>query len=1033
MTITPETTKNATDEQPILSSRTRSITLPLPARRLGTALEDAPPAGAGDVFWASAAHVPPPSTAAMAASEVTGDPTPHGPRTLLRPRSRLLRRFGLAFATIFVLSLPTAEAALVRVPLGIYGGRAVDSAAWIGGGGATRIMVSVSGDAAGFRLEDGGAFWEPIFYGRPGEIDEIEADVTAPATGSGAGVLFATLNDGRLIVNASETGGGVWSIAGWTTVGNPFSSGSTLLEEAVSLTGAASGMYVGTRAGNVYRSTDGGTTWSLLVTPSAGDAVESIAVYSDDATNPTLYITAGRTGARLLYTAAFAGSYAATTVPVSGSPTIERVFVHPSTVIAEAPLLFVTGDSPSQSVYRGETGGTAWSTVTVARHYFQHMAFDAVNERIYAASAVSTDRGASFTQLPNYSRTAGDLHANDATVAIDPNDANRIYVADDWFLGEWQNSAGTWAANGPIANNDGVAAIEIDDMAQVADTAATKDTFLIAGKSGIGITTDFVTHAGPTPTWTDYPIFPGHDGSVLAAVHVQDHDGDGTVMETMLAGNQAGRVYRTTTGSTVASDWSQVFEVQTDLAATWWQDGNRTAINDIVENPSSMDDLWLAFGDWDSGRVGGGIACSTDNGATWAIDPGWSAGGDSMSVNALQITATRFWAGVGKSDDSDPAHAGLYTMTGSLAGCGSTSWSQHSTGTALDSAVVNDLDGYTTSPVYAASSAGLFRGELAGAWSWSQLDGTLAGLPTGEYRALAVNPSPSPYDEELYAAIGSSVYRLRNAAGIWTITLVTPPVFDQVYSLLWDDLVVGSTSGLYSVGLPTAEQKKCRKAVRKVRTRYLKTALGATVACLDASLSSGATCPDATTQAVIAAAALAFGQIDTFCDDVTVEALRIEWPAGCWNVRTAGALEICLEADAEATVESLALTEYGNGGTERASASTCQRTIGRAWGRGYATGALAALDKCITNLDAGRTDDCPDATTSNKISQLAVKATDKVLAACSDGEVATLAGAGFGGVCDTVTTGPDLNACLLDAHDDALGDLLAAPADLGLD
>jgi hypothetical protein len=373
-------------------------------------------------------------------------------------------------------------------------------------------------------------------------------------------------------------------------------------------------------------------------------------------------------------------------------------------------------------------------------------------------------------------------------------------------------------------------------------------------------------------------------------------------------------------------------------------------------------------------------------------------------------------------------------MTGSLAGCGSTSWAQHTTTTALDTAVVNDLDGYTTSPVYAAADAGLFRGELSGGtWTWAQLDGTLAGLPSGEYRALAVNPSPTPYDEELYAASGNSVYRLRNLGGVWSVALVTPPVFDQVYSLLWDDLVVGSSSGLYSVGLPTSDQKVCRQAVRKARFRYLKAGLAALQSCLDRSLASGVTCPDSATQLRLDKAATFFDSLDGKCGDTTVAELRLEWPSSCWNVRTADELEDCLLADAEASAGSIAALEYEAGGTGRGSASRCQQTIGKAWGRGFAAGALTAFDKCNSSLDAGRVDDCPDAATTSQIASLAAKATDKVLAACSDGDVALLGGLGFGGACDGVTTAPNLNACMLEAHTDALSDLLSAPEDDGLD
>src|SRR5262249_15248995 len=160
-------------------------------------------------------------------------------------------------------------------------------------------------------------------------------------------------------------------------------------------------------------------------------------------------------------------------------------------------LLFVTGDSPSSAMYRGPTGGSSWTTVSAPAHYFQDVAFDLTNDRIYAAASVSTDRGVSFTGLPNYARAEGNIHPNDNPITIDPKNPSPIYIGDDWFLGLWPESAGVWSASGPIASNTGVGAVEINDMSQVADSATTKDVFAIGGKAGFAITQDFVTHAGP--------------------------------------------------------------------------------------------------------------------------------------------------------------------------------------------------------------------------------------------------------------------------------------------------------------------------------------------------------------------------------------------------------------------------------------------------------------------------------------------------------------------------------------------------------
>lgn len=945
-----------------------------------------------------------------------------------------------ALAVIACLVAPVlAQAALVRVNLGIYGGLAKDMAAYEDSGGSTRVIVAVDGDIGGVRLNNAGTAWLPIFYGRPGAINEIEADVTDSGVGSGAGVVYALLNDGKLVANNSDQTG-AWTRAAWATVtgGGTFVSGSTVVEAITTVVGHSSGTYVGTEDGNVYRSTDGGANWSLLATPVALARVESIAAYVDDATNPTLYATVDNAGTVELYPMTYGGSSYAVGSAMSvagGAVAIERVFVYPDAGITDAPLLFVTGDSPSQSVYRGPNDGASWSTVTYAMHYFQQMVFDATNAMIYAVSGYSDDLGLTWNMLPNYTRTEGDIHSNDGTMALDPTNSSSIYYASDWFVGNWTESSGTWTANGELATNTGVTAILINDMDQIPDTTTTKDTFIIGGKSGIGITADFLSHSGAHPTWT-YPIYPDDDGAPVSATRLQDYDGDGATMENVFAGNDSGRLYRSTTQGLTAAAYTQVFDVATD-AAGYYVDDDRVRIRDIVESTSSLDDMWFAFGDWDSGNIAGGIACSTDNGVTWQVDPAWVTMGDSMLVNALMYTNTRFWAGVGKYDDADPNHMGIYYKTGSLAGCGTGNWVQSTTGTALDSSIVYDLDGSTSSITYAASSAGLFRGTLSsGTWTWAELTGssdpalaTLPNNPADEYVAVAVNPSPSGYDEEFYAATGDQIYRLRLLGTTWTVNLISPSPHEEVRVLLWDDLVVGSNGTVSALGVPTKAQRKCRKAVSKARSNYIGQVLKASVTCRDAYLGGGDSCPDAKAAAAIAKAEAKVA-LDRRCTDGAVAALDETWYGGCLSVRTVEDLEACLLADLEEATDTMILAEYGAEDPGRVGVAVgCQRAIGRAYGRGYASKAIKAMGVCEGSIDKGRTVDCPDAKAQSKIEKAATKAAARIVSGCSASDLTALDGLGFGGSCSGLGTFTDLSDCQLADHEDALDALLSRPED----
>jgi len=957
-------------------------------------------------------------------------------------RSTILGRFGrllaLAICACTVLGYD-AEAALVRVNLGIYGGLTNDLAAYEDSSGSTRVLAAVDGDVGGLRLNNAGTRWSPIFFGRPGALGAVEADVTAGGVGSGAGVVYALTPQGQLLSNDSDTTG-MWSRAAWATVtnGGIFHDGVHVVEGISVVVGAASGTYVGTFAGNVYRTTDGGATWTLLASVVASARVESIAPYVDDPSNPSLYVIVDNAGTKELYPLSYAGSYGVgAQIPVAGGAVaIQRVYVYPSTAIAEAPLLLVTGDSPSQALYRGPTGGTSWSTVTKATHFFQGMSFDTVNDRIFAVASVSTDRGLTWTDLPTYARAAGDIHANDGTAVLDPNDSSRLLVGTDWFAGEYTEAAGLWTAAGEIVtDNAGVTAVLINDMHQIGTSSALKDTFAIGGKAGLGIATDYLTHAGAHPTWT-FPVYPMNDGAPITALHLQDYDADGSVVETVMAANNGGKLYKSTSGGTTAAAFTQVFNAGVDTP-TYTFDADRVLVSDIAESPTSADELYLAFGDWDGGNVAGGIACSVDAGDTWTIDPAWATFGDSMLVRTLVATTTRLWAGVGKSDDADPAHRGVYAKIGSLSGCGTGTWSQMVSSTDLDSAIVYDLEAPNSSLTYAASSAGLFYATRSGAvWTWQELTGSadpeLAKLPSGtydEYVALAYNPAPAGYDEEFFAAVGDEIYRLRLLGATWTVDKISPTPHEDVNVLLWDELLVGGDGSVASLGVPSKSQRTCRAAVQKARAAYVKTAQKAMAHCRDDYATGGASCPDATAQAAIdkAAAKVAFA---AKCSDDDVEALAENWPGSCWNVVTAAALDTCVLADAVAAVAESIAADYGAESPGRVGvALACQKAIGASYGGKLLSAILKGGVKCESSLDKGRAVACPDASADAKVDKAKTKAAAKITSMCSNTDVAALDALGFGGTCSGVGNATSLAACLAADQSAAADRMLSVPED----
>jgi hypothetical protein len=948
-------------------------------------------------------------------------------RHLDQPSRHAGRAIALGTILFGLMLIWPANGSAFSVRLGIFGGEAKDIAAY-DVGGQTRLIAAVRSNKAGVRLDPSLSSWGPLFLGRPGELEEIEPDQTV--VGTGAGTIFAILNDGKLISNASELSG-TFAPSAWTTVtnGGVFHGSTGVVERMSTVLGHSSGTYVGTDDGNIYRTTDGGATWTLLASPVPMAPIVSITAYTDDANNPLLWATVDNAGTTELYPLTYSTGYTvgALMVVPSIDGVIERVFVYPDTAIADAPLIFVTGSSPSNSVYRGALSGSSWTTTTEVPHYFQQMQFDAVNGRIYAASGISTDQGYTFTSLPVQTRTLGDIHSNDYSMAIDPHNPSTVFYASDWFIGEYSIASGTWLALGEIALNSGVTSIQINDMAQIMTTSTTKDTFIIGGKTGLGITQDFLTHSGGFPNWT-YPIFPADDGAPITATFLQDYDLDGAVIENVFAGTNGGDLYRATNQGLTAASYTKVFDPQVD-AVGFYVDDNTISLTSIVASPNSADELYISFGDWDTGHVGGGVACSIDNGLTWQMDPAWVTLADSMLVQDIQLTNTKFWVGVGKADDLDPNHRGLYAKIGSLSGCGTGTFTKVTTLPTLDASIVYDMGGPITSPVYVATSGGLFRGELiAGLWSWTDM-ATVVSIPSGtaEYKAVTYNPTPSTgCSEEFYAATGDEVYRIESCGGIWSATLFTPPIHDEIRVLLWDELIVGTSSSLASVGHAPKRITKCRARFDKVRDAYIRSTAKTWRSCFDSALKTGVSCPSSQALGKLEKAQEKI-DLGRKCSDDEVTALSDSWPGHCLHSQTVANLETCLQDDADTLVASLLERQYGSDIAARAGvADKCQKAIGRAYG-GLNQQALKQLSKCERLIEKDEETQCPNPQAQSAIESAAARALGQVSRACTDSDVAAFGALGSGSTCDTSTSVATLHLCQTNGMEEDL-ETLRSPA-----
>lgn len=246
---------------------------------------------------------------------------------------------------------------------------------------------------------------------------------------------------------------------------------------------------------------------------------------------------------------------------------------------------------------------------------------------------------------------------------------------------------------------------------------------------------------------------------------------------------------------------------------------------------------------------------------------------------------------------------------------------------------------------------------------------------------------------------------------------------------------VGADRTTFSFDTFNKDQQKCRKEFTKAYTAYVTAALKATQSCLDGVADGSRTpvCPDAkaTTAITKAESKVSLKKLSSKCPESI--APSIQATGLCAGALDAMDLQNCILAAGAAAVSSAISSEYADdspaGEMADEDARKCQKAVGKATG-GLLKTALRATTKCQSDLAANRTDSCPDAKTTGKLTKADSKTTSSIAKACTDADVATLDGlSAFGGTCAGATTVAALQACELADHATISDDLLALLTD----
>ncbi|MEL6823084.1 MAG: T9SS type A sorting domain-containing protein [Calditrichota bacterium] len=369
-----------------------------------------------------------------------------------------------------------------------------------------------------------------------------------------------------------------------------------------------------------------------------------------------------------------------------------------------------------------------------------------------------------------------ETHPNDGPVIADPNHAEVVYMTTDMGLGTSINRG-----TDIFEINDGIEAVQINDF----DMNAEKTIAWSASKSGIRRVTDY---AGSAESWSVF--FPNGDGSPYFSIAMDHSDSTG---QTAFAGNV--RLYKTTDGG---SSWTRVFDTQDPTHGF----GFWSYVSAIAVHPEAQNVVIIGVNSARISGTTGGIFVTEDAGSSWnRIDTGVY----NPEVRDLLVTFS--------ADSTTTVYVGCeYVSDGTTSSYGVKRIIHHDslgvpyfendmvgeTGTNITNFGAHSLAVNSDGDVYAAGRKGsdqeprLYIKE-ADSTFWTLLpSGTLPS--TGEASAITIGIDENG-NEVPFTAIGNEIHYLKRNTS-WTDGYVYP-VGTEINMLFWDDLLVGTGTGLY--------------------------------------------------------------------------------------------------------------------------------------------------------------------------------------------------------------------------------------------
>jgi photosystem II stability/assembly factor-like uncharacterized protein len=549
-------------------------------------------------------------------------------------------------------------------------------------------------------------------------------------------------------VYAGAYGGGVFKStnggASWTSIGNGITSKSvtSLAIDPIN----SQTVYAGTEGG-FFKSTDGGSSWSASNSGTTDSGIESLAI---DPTNvQTIYL--GTTGGRVFKSVNGGASWTPSNTGLIANKPVWSLAVDSKNGLR----VFAGTDA---GIFQSSNGGASWTTANSAMTNIrvQSLAIAHSNSQTVYAGTLNlgavgkgafktTDGGVSWTAI-NTGMTNGYVFS----IAIDPNNNQTIYAGTGGGgVFKSTNAGASWTAVNSGLTNGSAATVAIDPN----DSGT-----LYSGTPG-GVFKSANSGASWAATSSDMT------SSRILALAV-----DPSNSQNVYAGSYNGGFFMTGNGgvqwtpissSVITTDvWSLAVDPgngriiyagtggnglvkSTDGGVSWATVNNGMTfpyVSSIVIAPANSQAVY-------AGTNGGGLFKSTDGGSSWsAINSG-------LTNLAVQTVAL---------DPGDPLTMYAGTNGGGLFKSinGGSSWTAANSG--LTNLVVQSvaIDPSNGQSVYAATLSGVFKSSNRGA-SWISINSGITGSYT---RILAVDPSNS---QTVYLGTTGGLFKTTDAGASW--------------------------------------------------------------------------------------------------------------------------------------------------------------------------------------------------------------------------------------------------------------------------